>query len=96
MEFATIGSNCAVGIMQNQVCSGVRWGHNGGKSNFTCAYSRKKFSRISRLNSIKLGTNYPRVKKTPFLEIKGQVLIKGKRITKNATFKNLSENKDEI
>jgi hypothetical protein len=41
------------------------------------------FSRISWPKSIKLGTNYPCVKRIQFFfQIRGQVLFKGEKITK--------------
>jgi hypothetical protein len=40
------------------------------------------FSRTSRPNSIKLGTNYSWVKRILVFQIKGQTLFKGEIITK--------------
>jgi hypothetical protein len=59
-------------------------GDNSNRGKYTEFFFKIFFSRTSRLNSIKLNTNYPWVKgKTKFVQIKSQVLIKGEIITKN-------------
>jgi hypothetical protein len=62
-------------------CPSLR-GDNSKRVKIHWKFLKIFFSRTSRPNSIKLGTNCPWMREFKSLQIKGQVLFKGEIITK--------------